>query len=83
MATRKSSNKQEEQVVAKASVPVWQFVLVLLLGLGVGWLFGYESGRDSAIVEAVAAGGGSSTPMTLQDSYGRSPGHAHYGHGHP
>ncbi len=83
MATKKGNNKQQEQaVVTKASVPVWQFILVLLFGVGIGWLFGYESGRDEALVAAAAAGG-SSTPVTLTDSYGRSPGHPHYGHGHP
>lgn len=35
MATKKGNNKQQEQaVVTKASVPVWQFILVLLFGVG-------------------------------------------------
>lgn len=99
MATRKNRQRGQQQLVPspvqptvtpkarpqsrrpsnKKSGTTWQWVVALVVGIGIGWLFGYESGRDSVAISA----DGTPVQTVNTDSYGRSPGHAHYGHTHP
>ena len=81
-----SKGKGKEQVVVVAGkskmMGVVPYVFVLLVGLGVGWFFGYEHGLDQVIPVAVPMDG-TEKPLVTTDSYGRALGHPHYGHGHP
>jgi hypothetical protein len=73
---------------------LWKAVKILLLlgvGYGLGWNFGYVSGEEDGRSQARAAlsdqldnasGGQNSSEVSDTDSYGRSPGHPHYGHNH-
>lgn len=82
MAKRKKNKNNDGLGPSK----VWKAVKILLLlgvGYGLGWNFGYVSGREDGRSQARAASGDESSSETSDtDSYGRSPGHPHYGHSH-
>lgn len=84
MSNSKGKGKVEQVPVAEKPKGLGKlsYVLVLLLGMGIGWFLGYEYGLDQVIPVAVPMDG-SAKPMETKDSYGRAMGHPHYGHGHP
>lgn len=73
---QRSNNRGGQQAKSPSK---WPYIVLFLLGVGLGWLFGYDAGMKDAIDEAT----GEIRPQKVTDSYGRSPGHPHFGHAHP
>lgn len=71
MTQQKKRKTQSERSGPPRSVMQW-IVLAFVIGLALGGVIGYNVGSYAS---AGDRGG-------VTDRYGRSPGHAHYGHNH-
>lgn len=80
MARRKKNKKNREDIEHSSRLKkAGKIIVLLLIGFGVGWGFGFVAGQQNA--ESAASQSSDSEAST--DSYGRSPGDPHYGHRHP